>query len=102
MVDVGAKPETLREAIARGFVTLQPETLRLIQEIPIPKGDVFAAARVAGIMAAKRVHELVPLVSHPPAVGGGCRFRAEPPALPESTSNPASEPPAEQAPRWRR
>jgi cyclic pyranopterin phosphate synthase len=61
MVDVGAKPETDREAIARGFVTLQPETLRLIQGGAIPKGDVYAAARVAGIMAAKRVHELVPL-----------------------------------------
>jgi cyclic pyranopterin phosphate synthase len=61
MVDVGAKPETVREATARGFVTLQPETVRLIQDFSIPKGDVFAAARVAGIMAAKRVHELVPL-----------------------------------------
>jgi cyclic pyranopterin phosphate synthase len=61
MVDVGAKPETVREAIARGFVRLQPETLRLIRDSAIPKGDVFAAARVAGIMAAKRVHELVPL-----------------------------------------
>lgn len=61
MVDVGAKPETVREAIARGFVTLQPETLRLIHDGAVPKGDVLAAARVAGIMAAKRVHELVPL-----------------------------------------
>lgn len=61
MVDVGAKPETVREAIARGFVTLRPATLRLIHDGSIPKGDVFAAARVAGIMAAKRVHELVPL-----------------------------------------
>jgi cyclic pyranopterin phosphate synthase len=61
MVDVGAKPETLREAVARGFVKLQPETLRLIQDSSLPKGDVFAAARLAGIMAAKRVHELVPL-----------------------------------------
>jgi len=61
MVDVGAKPETDREAIARGFVRLQPETLRLIQGGAIPKGDVYAAARVAGIMAAKRVHELIPL-----------------------------------------
>lgn len=61
MVDVGAKPETVREAIARGFVALQPETLSLIRDSSIPKGDVFAAARVAGIMAAKRVHELVPL-----------------------------------------
>ncbi len=61
MVDVGAKPETVREAIARGFVRLQPETLGLIRDFSIPKGDVFAAARVAGIMAAKRVHELIPL-----------------------------------------
>lgn len=61
MVDVGAKPETVREAIARGFVALQSETLSLIRDASIPKGDVLAAARVAGIMAAKRVHELVPL-----------------------------------------
>jgi cyclic pyranopterin monophosphate synthase len=61
MVDVGAKPETVREAIARGFVALQPETLCLIRDSSIPKGDVFAVARVAGIMAAKRVHELIPL-----------------------------------------
>jgi cyclic pyranopterin monophosphate synthase len=64
MVDIGAKDETIREAIARGFVALRPETLRLIQEHTIPKGDVYAAARVAGIMAAKRVHELIPLC-HP-------------------------------------
>jgi len=61
MVDVGAKPETVREAVARGFISLQGETIRLIRDSRIPKGDVFAAARVAGIMAAKRVHELVPL-----------------------------------------
>lgn len=61
MVDVGAKPETVREAIARGFVALTPETLRLLRDRSIPKGDVLAAARVAGIMAAKRVHELIPL-----------------------------------------
>jgi cyclic pyranopterin phosphate synthase len=61
MVDIGAKDETIREAIARGFVALRPETVRLIQEHSIPKGDVYAAARVAGIMAAKRVHELIPL-----------------------------------------
>jgi molybdenum cofactor biosynthesis protein MoaC len=96
MVDVGAKPETDREAIARGFVTLQPETLRLIQESAIPKGDVYAAARVAGIMAAKRVHELVPL----------CRRRTSRSApaagLSDSISNPESGPPAGPAPRWKR
>jgi cyclic pyranopterin phosphate synthase len=61
MVDVGAKDETAREAVARGFVSLRPDTLRLIRNQAIPKGDVYAAARVAGILAAKRVHELVPL-----------------------------------------
>jgi cyclic pyranopterin phosphate synthase len=64
MVDVGAKDEAAREAVARGFVTLRPDTLRLIQDQAIPKGDVYAAARLAGILAAKRVHELVPLC-HP-------------------------------------
>jgi len=64
MVDVGAKDETAREAIARGFVSLRPETLNLIRNQAIPKGDVYAAARLAGILAAKRVHELVPLC-HP-------------------------------------
>jgi len=61
MVDIGAKDETIREAIARGFIALRPETGRLIQARTIPKGDVYAVARVAGIMAAKRVHELIPL-----------------------------------------
>jgi len=64
MVDIGAKGQTAREAVARGFVTLRPETLRLIRDQAIPKGDVYAAARLAGILAAKRVHELVPLC-HP-------------------------------------
>src|SRR5574341_2650148 len=64
MVDIGAKTETAREAVARGFVSLRPGTLRLIQDQALPKGDVFAAARLAGILAAKRVHELVPLC-HP-------------------------------------
>ncbi len=64
MVDVGAKRETAREAVARGFVALRRETVRLIEDRSIPKGDVYAAARVAGIMAAKRVHELIPLC-HP-------------------------------------
>jgi cyclic pyranopterin phosphate synthase len=64
MVDIGAKDETPREAVARGFVALQPATLRLLRDQALPKGDVYAAARVAGILAAKRVHELVPLC-HP-------------------------------------
>jgi cyclic pyranopterin phosphate synthase len=61
MVDVGAKAETQREAIARGTVTLDPATLRLILGGSLPKGDVLAVARVAGIMAAKRTPELIPL-----------------------------------------
>jgi len=64
MVDVGQKPDTQREAIARGRVVMRPETLALIQEGGLPKGDVLAVAQVAGIMAAKRTHELIPMC-HP-------------------------------------
>ncbi len=64
MVDVGAKAETAREAIATGAVHLQPATLRAIARGQVPKGDVLAAARLAGIQAAKRTHELIPLC-HP-------------------------------------
>lgn len=64
MVDVSAKPETVREAVAAGEVLMSRETLALIQEGGVPKGDVLAVARVAGIMAAKRVGELIPLC-HP-------------------------------------
>jgi cyclic pyranopterin phosphate synthase len=64
MVDVGHKQDTQREAVARGRVLMQPETLALIQEQGIAKGDVLAVAQVAGIMAAKRTHELVPMC-HP-------------------------------------
>jgi cyclic pyranopterin phosphate synthase len=64
MVDVGAKAETEREAIAAGRVLMRPETLRLIREGDLPKGDVLGTARVAGIMAAKRTAELIPLC-HP-------------------------------------
>jgi cyclic pyranopterin monophosphate synthase len=64
MVDVGAKDETHREAVARGAVLMRPETLRLIVAGGLPKGDVLAVARVAGIMAAKRAPDLIPLC-HP-------------------------------------
>jgi len=64
MVDVGAKEATQREAIARGAVVMRPETLRLIAEGALPKGDVFAVARIAGIMAAKRTPDIIPLC-HP-------------------------------------
>ncbi|ODT07411.1 MAG: molybdenum cofactor biosynthesis protein C [Mesorhizobium sp. SCN 65-20] len=64
MVDVGDKAETTRTAIAEGLVTMRPETLELILSGNAKKGDVLGTARIAGIMAAKRTHELVPLC-HP-------------------------------------
>lgn len=64
MVDVGAKDDTERLARVRGRVYMQPETLRLIREGQIKKGDVLGVANVAGIMAAKRTHELIPMC-HP-------------------------------------
>jgi cyclic pyranopterin phosphate synthase len=64
MVDVGQKPDTERVAIARGEVLMRPETLELIQAGALKKGDVLAVAQVAGVMAAKRTAELIPL-SHP-------------------------------------
>ena len=64
MVDVGAKADTEREAIAAGRVLMQPATLALLRAGDLPKGDVLGTARVAGIMAAKRTSELIPLC-HP-------------------------------------
>jgi len=64
MVDVGNKPITEREAIARGQVSMQPETLRLIQEGMMKKGDVLSIAQLAGIMGAKLTSQLIPLC-HP-------------------------------------
>jgi cyclic pyranopterin monophosphate synthase len=69
MVDVSAKAETVREATARGRVAMLPETLALIVEGRMPKGDVLAVARVAGIMGAKRTPDLVPLC-HPLPISG--------------------------------
>jgi cyclic pyranopterin monophosphate synthase len=64
MVDVSAKPVMLREALARGEIRLQRATLRLIESQAIAKGNVLAAARLAGILAAKKTGELIPLC-HP-------------------------------------
>ena len=64
MVDVGAKPATRRVAIASGRIEMQPETLALIESGSAKKGDVLGIARVAGIMAAKKTSELIPLC-HP-------------------------------------
>jgi cyclic pyranopterin phosphate synthase len=64
MVDVGNKPVTERQATARARVAMRPETLRMILAGEAKKGDVFGVARIAGIMAAKRTSELIPLC-HP-------------------------------------
>ena len=64
MVDVGAKAETERTAIAEGSVRMQPETLTMILDGNAKKGDVLGTARIAGIMAAKKAHKLIPLC-HP-------------------------------------
>jgi cyclic pyranopterin phosphate synthase len=64
MVDVTAKAPTLRTAVARATIRMRPETVALIEQGGMPKGDVFAAARIAAIMAAKKTGELIPLC-HP-------------------------------------
>lgn len=64
MVDVGDKAETSRVAIAEGCVVMQPQTLAIVRAGDAKKGDVLGTARLAGIMAAKRSHELIPLC-HP-------------------------------------
>jgi cyclic pyranopterin monophosphate synthase len=67
MVDVSLKDVTARTARATGFVAMRPETLALIRAGTAKKGDVLATARIAGIMAAKKTHELIPLC-HPLAI----------------------------------
>ncbi|HRJ69018.1 MAG TPA: cyclic pyranopterin monophosphate synthase MoaC [Beijerinckiaceae bacterium] len=64
MVDVGDKAVTSRTAVAEGLVIMQPETLAMIRAGAAKKGDVLATARIAGIMAAKKTHDLIPLC-HP-------------------------------------
>ena len=64
MVDVSAKSVTEREAVAEGRVIMRPKTLAIVRQGDAKKGDVLGAARIAGILAAKRTHELIPLC-HP-------------------------------------
>jgi cyclic pyranopterin phosphate synthase len=64
MVDISEKPLTHREAVVKGSVYMKPETLRLIKDKKVPKGDVLCVSRVAGIMAAKKTSELIPMC-HP-------------------------------------
>jgi len=67
MVDVGGKPATARQAVASGRIRMSPQALAAIRAGDAPKGDVLAAARIAGIMAAKKTAELIPLC-HPLAL----------------------------------
>src|SRR3546814_4777371 len=67
MVDVGAKPATQRRAVAAGRITMSPQALEAIRSGNAPKGDVLSTARIAGIMAAKRTADLIPLC-HPLAL----------------------------------
>ncbi|SFV38900.1 cyclic pyranopterin monophosphate synthase MoaC [Hyphomicrobium facile] len=67
MVDVSDKATTARRAVAEGFVAMRPATLELVEKGEAHKGDVIGTARIAGIMAAKRTHELIPLC-HPLAI----------------------------------
>src|SRR5207253_3842387 len=88
MVDVGAKPASDRRAVARALVRMSPQTAAAVQAGDAPKGDVLGTARLAGIQAAKRTAELIPLC-HPlalsfadvqvsiDAAGGALRIRAE-------------------------
>jgi cyclic pyranopterin phosphate synthase len=78
MVDISSKPVSVRVATAEAIVEMSPETLALIVEGRAPKGDAIAAARIAGIMAAKKTHELIPLC-HPLALSS-VEMRFEPDA----------------------
>lgn len=69
MVDVGSKERTERRAVARGFLHTSPETVARVREGRVEKGDVLAAARLAGVMAVKRTPDLIPLC-HPIAIAG--------------------------------
>jgi cyclic pyranopterin phosphate synthase len=80
MVDVGDKPDTVREARARAAVVMQPSTLELIQRNALPKGDVLAVAKIAGIMAAKRTSELIPLCHPLPLTSVDLTFGLDPSA----------------------
>jgi len=74
MVDVSAKPIQLREAVARGEIRLQKATLKRIQREAIAKGNVFATARLAGILAAKKTGDLIPLCHPLPLTHCGVDF----------------------------
>ncbi|KXB03079.1 molybdenum cofactor biosynthesis protein MoaC [candidate division MSBL1 archaeon SCGC-AAA261F19] len=77
MVDVGEKPHVERRAKAEGFIILKPDTVEKIKTGGIPKGDVLTVAKTAGIMAAKRTPEIVPLTHPIPITGVSINFELE-------------------------
>ena len=77
MVDVTVKDTTVREAVAEGKVLMQPATLALIEGGNMPKGDVFAVARIAGVMAAKKTDALIPLCHPLPLTGIDVQFTSD-------------------------
>jgi len=87
MVNIGAKQATARYALAQAVVKMKPETLMLITSNGLPKGDALAAARLAGIMAAKKTYELIPLCHNIPIDGIEITFKTiEPDTLVISAS----------------
>lgn len=83
MVDISAKETTVREAIVRGRLRMSAETARLVKERALPKGDVFTVAKVAGIMAAKKTADLIPMCHPIPISGVDVEFSVsdEPPGV---------------------
>ena len=77
MVDVGAKPATERVAIAKGEVHMMPATLALLRAGNLKKGDVFSVAQVAGVLAAKRTSDLIPLCHPLPLTQGDVQMRGQ-------------------------
>jgi len=86
MVDISQKPATERIAVATAIVRMKPETLALIREDRIKKGDVFACARIAGIMAAKRTSDLIPMCHPIPITSAAVELRAVDPDVVEITT----------------
>jgi cyclic pyranopterin phosphate synthase len=77
MVDVSAKPPMAREAVAEGRILMAPETVRLVEDHGMKKGDVLAVARIAGIQAAKQTQNLIPLCHQLPLAGVTVDFEME-------------------------
>jgi cyclic pyranopterin phosphate synthase len=87
MVDITARPATAREAVARVELRMRPETLAAISGADLPKGDVLAAATIAGIAAAKRTWDLIPLCHHIPLAAVDISFATR--ARPQAAHRPA-------------